>query len=95
MDERRREQVSRATQSLQDWLAPLTFAKLSRTATTDLIRERVVAWAKKHRFETRTEVEAVAAGRRLHKRSIGLLDVLATHPSGQQVAVEIDFTNKV
>ena len=95
MDEHRRQQLERATQSLQVWLEPLTFADLSRSATTEVLKAQVVAWARSHRFQTQTEVEAVAAARRRHKRSIGLLDVLATHPSGQQVAIEIDFTNKV
>jgi hypothetical protein len=76
--------------SLHNWLEPLTFTNLARSATT-----RVVAWAISHGFDVRTEVEAVAAARNRHKRSIGLLDILARHPSGQVIAVEIDFTNKV
>jgi hypothetical protein len=59
------------------------------------ITAEVVAWAKDHRFDTRQEVEAVATKRKPCGRNIGLLDVVCTHPSGQQIAVEVDFTNKI
>ena len=42
-----------------------------------------------------TDVEAVATKRNPYGRHIGLLDVLCTHSSGRQIAVEIDNTNTV
>src|SRR5262245_43291463 len=95
MDDRRQEQLARATSSLREWLAQVRFTDLSRSTVTELLTERVVSWGKSHGFEVRTEVEAVATKRKPYGRHIGLLDVLCVHPSGQQIAVEIDNTNKV
>src|SRR6476661_8409807 len=95
MDDVRRRQLARATSSLQAWLDRLEFVGLSRQVVTATITAEVVAWAKAHRFDTRQEVEAVAKKRKPYGRNIGLLDVACTHPSGQQLAIEVDFTNKI
>jgi hypothetical protein len=95
MDDQRRDQLTRATSSLREWLASVEFSDLSRSAVTALLTDRVIAWGRSHGFEAQTEVEAVATKRKPYGRQIGLLDVLCSHRSGQQIAVEIDNTNKV
>ena len=95
MYDQRRQRLDRATSSLREWLALVTFRDLSRSAVTEHLTAQVVAWAEAHGFEARTEVEAVATKRKPYGRNIGVLDVLCTHRTGQQVAVEIDHTNKV
>src|SRR5689334_13896338 len=90
MDDLKRQQLARATSSLQDWLDRIEFADLSRPVVTATITAEVVAWAKSHRFETRQEAEAVATKRKPYGRNVGLLDVVCTHPSGQQIAIEVD-----
>jgi hypothetical protein len=95
MDEHRQQQLTRATSSLQEWLARVEFTDLSRAAVTEQLTHQVMAWAQFHGFTVQTEVEAVATKRKPYGRHIGLLDVLCTHSSGQQIAVEIDNTNKV
>jgi hypothetical protein len=95
MDEHRQQQLDRATSSLQEWVARVEFTDLSRAAVTEHLTHQVVTWAQFQGFTVATEVEAVATKRKPYGRHIGLLDVLCTHASGQQIAVEIDNTNKV
>lgn len=94
MDPQHGDRLHRATDSLRESLESLEFVDLSSPAATRLITDQVAAWATKHGFRVATEVEAVAWQWR-GRRQIGYLDLLATHPSGQQVAVEIDLTNNV
>ena len=95
IDEDRYRQLVRATDSLQEWLAPLEFTDLSRSAVTEAITAQAVAWAMSHGFVVSQDVEAVATKRRPHNRHIGLLDIACEHPSGQQLAIEVDFANRV
>jgi hypothetical protein len=95
MDAQRQRQLTRATSSLREWLAHIEFADLSRSAVTEFLTDHVAAWGRSNGFDIQTEVEAVATKRKSYGRHIGLLDVLCTHRSGQQIAVEIDNTNKV
>jgi hypothetical protein len=95
MDDQRQQQLTRATSSLREWLAQIHFVDLSRSAVTELLTDHVAAWGRSHGFDIQTEVEGVATKRKSYGRHIGLLDVLCTHRSGQQIAVEIDNTNKV
>jgi len=95
MDEERYQQLLRATGSLQEWLTPLTFADLSRSATTSLIAEQAMAWARWHGFVVRTEVEAIASRLRPRDHRISPLAIAGEHPAGRQIAIEIDSINRV
>ena len=90
MDEERYQQLVRATGSLQEWLSPLTFADLSRSAATSLIAEHAMAWTRWHGFVVRTEVEAIASRLRPRDHRIGPLAIAGEHPAGRQLAIEID-----
>jgi len=95
VDEERYQQLVRATGSLQEWLSPLTFADLSRSAATSLIAEHAMAWARWHGFVVRTEVEAIASRLRPRDHRIGALAIAGEHPAGRQLAIEIDPVNRI
>ncbi len=94
MDEHRYAQLARATESLRDWLMPLEFTDRSRSAVTEAVTAQAVAWAEHHGFEVRQQVEAIASQRR-PLRQIGFLDIAGERASGQKIAIEVVFTNKV
>jgi hypothetical protein len=95
MDEERYGQLVRATGSLREWLAPLTFTDLSRTAATSAITKHAMAWARWHGFIVRTEVEAIARQMRPGDHRISPLAIAGEHPAGRQLAIEIDSVNRV
>lgn len=94
MNPEHQHQLTSATESLRTWLAPIQFHKVARSVVTSLISDRVVEWAQVRGFRTRREVLAVPTKRRMYGRN-GYLDVTCIHNSGQRIAVEIDFSNKV
>src|SRR4029453_17039535 len=84
-----------AKNSLQTWLNRMEFTNLSRPAVTGAVTNEVTSWPSAHRFEVRREVEHEPTKYQPHWRKLGLLDLMCTHASGQQIAVEIDFENKI